>query len=500
MSAYSSLNTRRKAKANWQTWLILLLATLASMGVYLAVSANNLRIGFPLDDAWIHQTYARNLALRGEWAFIPGQASGGSTSPLWTVLLAAGYIFRFPPFNSAFFLGGFLLMGLAAQTWKGVAQVVDGYQSRFPWVGLVVIFEWHFMWSSVSGMETLLHSVVILSVTLLLIRTPPPWMILGLLTGLSVWVRPDGITLLGPILLTAIFIEREWKDITRAFLLTLLGFAILFIPYLLFNYSLSGKILPTTFYAKQAEYAGWQARSILNRFGESTLKFLAGPAIVLLPGVILSVKRAYKGKKWGQLAMFLWMLGYLGIYMLRLPAYQHGRYLIPAMPVFFFLGMSGIVQYFIDKHVQDKLHRIVRLSWGVSLLILCIGFWILGLFSYSADVEFIETEMVDTARWVKNNIPADALVAAHDIGALGYFDDHSLVDLAGLISPEVIPFLLDEDRLSDYLDQQHVSYLIAFPDWYSSLTSELIPVFTTGAAYAPSVGETNMTVYQWSHP
>jgi hypothetical protein len=87
-----------------------------------------------------------------------------------------------------------------------------------------------------------------------------------------------------------------------------------------------------------------------------------------------------------------------------------------------------------------------------------------------------------------------------DIGALGYFDDHSLVDLAGLISPEVIPFLLDEDRLSDYLDQKHVSYLIAFPDWYSSLTSELIPVFTTGAAYAPSVGETNMTVYQWSQP
>jgi hypothetical protein len=341
---------------------------------------------------------------------------------------------------------------------------------------------------------------VILSVTQLLIRKSPPWIILGLLTGLSVWVRPDGITLLGPILLTAIFVEREWKDITRAILLTLLGFAILIVPYLLFNYSLSGKILPTTFYAKQAEYAGWQARSILNRFSESTLKFLAGPAIVLLPGVILSVKKAFRGKKWGQLAIFLWMLGYLGIYMLRLPAYQHGRYLIPAMPVFFFLGMSGFVQYFIDKHVQEKLHRIVRLSWGVSFLIVCIGFWILGLFSYSADVEFIETEMVDTARWVKNNIPEDALVAAHDIGALGYFDDHSLVDLAGLISPEVIPFLLDEDRLSDYLDQKHVSYLIAFPDWYSSLTSELIPVFTTGAAYAPSVGETNMTVYQWSQP
>ncbi len=38
--------------------------------------------GFPLDDAWIHQVYARNLALHGQWAFVLGQPSAGSTSPL----------------------------------------------------------------------------------------------------------------------------------------------------------------------------------------------------------------------------------------------------------------------------------------------------------------------------------------------------------------------------------------------------------------------------------
>ena len=40
----------------------------------------------------------------------------------------------------------------------------------------------------------------------------------------------------------------------------------------------------------------------------------------------------------------------------------------------------------------------------------------------------------------------NAIVAAHDIGALGYLDDHQLVDLAGLITPEVIPFMLDEEH------------------------------------------------------
>src|SRR5690606_40074609 len=47
--------------------------------------------GFPLDDSWIHQVYGRNLAQTGQWAFITGQPSAASTSPLYTVLLAAGY-------------------------------------------------------------------------------------------------------------------------------------------------------------------------------------------------------------------------------------------------------------------------------------------------------------------------------------------------------------------------------------------------------------------------
>src|SRR3989304_2411743 len=65
-------------------------AAIVGVAAYLAASQATLRLGFPLDDAWIHPTYARNLALRGEWSFVPGQASGGSTAPLWTILLAIG--------------------------------------------------------------------------------------------------------------------------------------------------------------------------------------------------------------------------------------------------------------------------------------------------------------------------------------------------------------------------------------------------------------------------
>jgi hypothetical protein len=35
------------------------------------------------------------------------------------------------------------------------------------------------------------------------------------------------------------------------------------------------------------------------------------------------------------------------------------------------------------------------------------------------DVAVIESEMVNTAKWVAESTEPDALVAAHDIGALG---------------------------------------------------------------------------------
>src|SRR5262245_22736833 len=52
--------------------------------------------GFPLDDSWIHQVYGRNLAQTGRWEFVPGEPSAASTSPLYTVVLALGYLLNIP--------------------------------------------------------------------------------------------------------------------------------------------------------------------------------------------------------------------------------------------------------------------------------------------------------------------------------------------------------------------------------------------------------------------
>ncbi len=476
-----------------------LLAGTVALGaaLYLFASAAIYGIGFPLDDSWIHLTYARNLALHGQWAFQLGHPSAGSTAPLWTFLLAVGFWLHLAPYFWTYLLGSLSLFGLSVLGEQTARQLIPSYTPRLPWVGLFFAAEWHLLWAAMSGMETLLHALLVTTVLCALLTRSPRYLTLGLLSGLSIWVRPDGLTLLGPVVLTLALVEGTPPEKGRAIARFFLGFGSLFVLYLFFNLWLSGTPMPNTFYAKQAEYAAWQARPLYYRLGVLLVQLLTGPGVVLLPGAIGAVWLSVRRRDWPMLAAMLWCLGYLLLYILRLPAYQHGRYLMPAMPIFFLFGMLAFLE-FRRSPVLGRYHWAAQTAWQFSLVLVTFGFTILGARSYGEDVGLIESEMVVTAKWAAGNLPPDAVVAAHDIGALGYFDHHRLIDLAGLVSPEVVPFMRDEARLAEFLNQRGADYLIAFPAFYPALTRAAEPVFVSAGSFAPAMGEKNMAVYRWT--
>ena len=478
---------------------ILVVITVMSVGAYLVFSGFYQSIGFPLDDAWIHQTFARNLALRGEWSFLPGKPSGGSTSPLWSALLAFGFLIKLAPYIWAFILGALALWGIAVLGEIIARKVELAYHPRFPWIGIVFLLEWHLVWAAGSGMETLLYSTLVISVLGLIISESKKYFGMGVLIGLSVWTRPDGILLVGAVALAIFLNEKTWMARLKSFIHFSLGAGSLLALYLFFNLAVSGSPLPNTFYAKQAEYAIYLQLPFLQRLGEEALQPMIGVGVIFLPGIILVLISAVRKKKWGLLVAFAWLVSFLCLYAWRLPVtYQHGRYVIPAIPVYLLLGVLGLIDFrFLDG---SRWRWIIPTFWKLSAGIVLMVFWARGAYAYAQDVAVINTEMVDIAKWVAANIPVNDLVATHDIGAMGYFSRHNLVDLAGLVSPEVIPFLRDENRLADYLNQKGANYLVAFPDWYPRLTSNLTIVFTTNAQYSRIFGEQNMVVYRWPGP
>lgn len=482
-------------------WLIIPAVT-AAVGVFLVAAAVYFRAGFPLDDAWIHQTYARNLAQRGEWSFVPGQPSAGSTSPMWSLLLAGGYLLGLMPYAGTYLLGALCLIGLAWAGQCAYSTLEPAQKSRLPWMGLFLAGEWHLVWAAVSGMETLLIALMILLVCAALLRAQPNWLLIGGLVGIAVWIRPDGLTLLGPAFFSLVFIEKTWRGRIIATVKLTAAFLLGFVPYLLFNRVLAGSYWPNTFYAKQAEYAILVQTGLLERLGALARLPLVGAGALLLPGLLYMLWKALREHNWTVIALFLWWAGYTLLYALRLPVtYQHGRYLIPSMPVYFLLGFAGMfsaAQVLKARGVRWSV--VLSKAWLLSALLLWLAFFGLGAQAYAQDVAIIETEMVDTARWVAQNTAPEDLIAAHDIGALGYFGGRQLLDLAGLISPEVIPFIRDEERLAEAMDTNQVDYLMTFPDWYPLLSRRGVPVYISSGKYAPILGGENMQVYRWMVP
>jgi hypothetical protein len=305
------------------------------------------------------------------------------------------------------------------------------------------------------------------------------------------------------------------KTLFWRWLLIAAGAALLLVPYVLFHLWLTGQPLPNTFYAKQAEYAiilesfslwwrlfGGFGPPIESVQGVFRVIFI-GPQLLLLPGLVFAVWLTLKERRRELLVIWLWWLGFLLLYAIMLPVtYQHGRYQIPAIPWIILLGVWGTVRLVGLKPQQ----RYSRLVWRVvsrvlviTLMVLVIAFVIIGAQAYGRDVRFIETEMVATARWLNQNIAPDALIAAHDIGAIGYFTQRPLLDLAGLITPQVIPIIRNEPALFDFMVAQQTDYLVTFPSWYPSLSKNLnlVPRFSTDAPWTVAAGGDNMVVYEF---
>ncbi len=501
----SSVSTSGLDRAGSQQFAWLALLAAVSAGGYLLAARRLGFVGFPLDDAWIHQTFARNLAERGEWAFVPGRPSAGSTSPLWTVILAAGYWLRLD-YRLWTYLSGWAALTIVAWLAARFALRLGGGRIVAGATGAFLALEWHMAWAAASGMETLLAAALALASFDLLPDEAAEHefrrraLLVGLVLGLAVLARPDMLSL-APFLLALVLANLPFAGgretwVRAAWLAA--GPGVLVGAYLVFNYSLDGSVWPNTFYAKQAEYAVLRQEPLLSRlWNVGQLPFVGG-LVLLLPGIALSATEAARRRHWAVLLPLGWAAAFLGLYALRLPVtYQHGRYVMPVIPVLAVFGLTGLAQW-ARPDAPVLIRRVLSRAWIAALAVTTAAFWLNGALAYAKDVAFIETDMVAAARWLDENTPPDALVAAHDIGAVGYFARRPILDLAGLVSPEVVPILRDQPALRELILQSRAEYLMTFPGWYREITADprFSRVYSTGGRFSQAPGGENMAVYQ----
>ncbi|MCL5958887.1 MAG: hypothetical protein M1358_06130, partial [Chloroflexi bacterium] len=438
----------------WAVFLILPATATLYLGYVVWLGGG---MGFPLDDAWIHQTFARNLIQQGEFAYNPGEPSTASTSPFWSLLLALGYVF---PGGSRLwtYALGLLFLGLTAYVGYLLSRRLFPLHRRLAILAAAaILLEWRLDWAALSGMETVLFafsclSLIYLAALALMDQLSLPRVaLLGAAAGLASVVRPEGVSLA-----ILSFGAIVWSQKRRGLVVPAVAVWLVFLlPLVAFNLAVSGTPLPSTFYAKGAAYA--QPLSIgfvLTFIAGAVITLASGSLGVLVPGVAYVAYRVIRGVRGqssrdsAQVTAFdlgtltpansaafafvgLWVISLIVLYLVRLPAlFHHGRYLMPLIPPLTVVGLGGLV--WLRRAVSFQL--LARVYAGLAVLVFLV-FWINGAVVYGWDVKFIDDEEVSTALWLDKNTASEALIATHDIGAIGYFSNRRIVDAAGLSPP-----------------------------------------------------------------
>ena len=498
--------------------LIIIVACIATL-LYL----QRVDSGFPLDDSWIHQVYGRNLAEFGEWAFIEGEPSAASTAPLYTALLAVGYTFDLPYEAWTHLLGAFtlILAGLIS------ARLTERISPEKTWTplasGLAIVSAWHLIWSAVSGMETMLFSMFTILLMWLAWRELDKrsdkqshimlrGFIFGIVSALAMLTRPEGVMLAGIVGLLMLIVRPQGNF--RKTLMwggaSLIGFLLLISPYLLLNLDLTGGLLPATSDAKYAQHLVIiQQTTFFERLLIMTIPVLAGGQFLLVFGLIRFVVPHIKRIRINPQSLFyllpvIWIIAMICLYAVRLPAgYQHGRYVIPVIPAMIIVGVVGTTQFIMATNEDERdfaIGRLLSRVVAVSALGSFIYFgFILGPDVYEQDVDIINEEMVDVAHWIEENIPEGELLAIHDIGAVGYFAPRPILDIAGLINPEVVPIIDNEEALWMLMQDYDARYLMAFPDQVPGddiNDSRICILYQSNGRTSFNLGGGKMTVYR----
>ncbi|MGD8603901.1 MAG: hypothetical protein PVF49_04925 [Anaerolineales bacterium] len=459
------------------THLVLLaLVILAASGLFLSPDPSL----FPMDDSYIHLVYARNLADEGRLYFnAPDEQGVGTTSLLWVCLLAGGFKLGISGVVLSKALGALSLFIICAAVYQ-LTHPISGRRIAFL-AGLLIALSGNMLWFAFSGMETTLF--VAAALTALLAYRRKRWLLLGLLLGLMPLIRPEGILLFFTLAQIELVRRRKFD---RSMAKMILPGLLLALPWFVYLIVRTGHPLPTSGVGKQATtdlaishvlhqfpqleflklftppiyVLSWIAYLLLFALGGMSLpgpvlplSSLIGPldyryawlALLVLASTVLpllwpSLRRLVKGSNWRSwladdnrrpfVILMVWIAFHNVVFALMLPipgtASRYGA--INHLALWWALALG----FYFYRQRGPRL----KIAWLALLALLASSNVIYWDQVYQANQEHMRRVRIQAARYVAVT-PEVEHCAAFDIGALRLFGHIHVIDIGGLIDPDL---------------------------------------------------------------
>lgn len=448
--------------------LTLILSPIIIIFISMIFLKSNPNLSFVYDDSYITLQFAKNFFPKKGLTFDGTHYNLGATSPFHILLLATfNTIFHNLHFT-AVFLGIVSFIGLFYALFFYSKILYNDWRFSLLVAFLAITTGWLYF-DALSGMDTVLFMALMVFTFYLLERKS---FFYSIPLAVSILTRPEGWFLFLAILsflLLRVVLKRD-IDIIKQILIPVLITILIVLPYLFSNLRNTGSLLPNTAMSK-AFFFGEIGHSFKTKleFFLSGLKLfysnLVYPLFFIIFVFLFFAREIYRHF---YLIIFLFLFYFS--YLLLFPGstahywcrYQHIFY--PLLILIITEGFRNFLKYYGQRFMPIKnsraeatnensnstatigklFNRLKGLTLSLFVLLLIVINQYISLInvrdSYRQSVKSTEESLINLANYFKELTPPDAVIATHDIGALGYFSERKINDLVGLVNPEMTQF------------------------------------------------------------
>lgn len=463
--------SRRRSLAVWLVlWLMAAAALIGAVGIGRAISGEPALL--PLDDAYIHLQYGRQLAAGQPYVYNPGQPpSSGATSFLYPYLIAPGALAGLDDLRLALWA---LMIGAAALALSGWLIYRTGLAAGAPFwpsaLGAVAFAaSGAALWHAVSGMETALAVLAVLLAAYGAAARSDRWTLAG--AAFSALIRPEWaiVTVLAVGLLALRWgragVRRPRRWLWPLAVLLLIG--VQPVVNLLFTGSAvaSGNAAKSIFGTIPADPGAMLARwltqmariwaELLGGGFSGPLLYVALPALLIaLLGATALARRRETRPLLALIAGAL-LLGTAGVATLDTAFWHFKRYQMPMFALLLALTPAAALWFPRRRWMGPALGAAMLAGALVSIP----GF----IRAYAVNIGYINAQPLPMARWLAEYAPGDVVVAVHDVGMMCFLGGRTTLDMVGLTTPGAADYWRNgPGAVGEFLDAQRPDLVASY--------------------------------------
>ncbi|MEH0158274.1 hypothetical protein V6R21_29710 [Limibacter armeniacum] len=461
---------------------------------------------YPLDDTYIHMSIGKNIANHGVWGVTANQFAPASSSILYSILMAGGFVFTDSIYLPIYLNVIALLLLFVCLYFVSKGLKWERSTDLIMIAAIIILVPVHTL--VLSGMEHVWQ----LAINVLAFYVLSKSFVEDKQRGVSIlfvgilltFIRFEGLFITA--VAASIFVLQGKH---KSWMLLSLGALIPIVTYGVFAYLQGGFPVPNSVLIK-ADKPTLDLLGMLNyvqvwlRKMEAT-HYLYGLFMMLFFSVSYFVHREQKLGFWGYYAILLAGTTVLHLTFARTGwLYRYDAYII-ALAV---ITIVGVGQSLAGELKKQHLFTKLALGFGVFLLLhpLLVRTGQASLETPQASKNIYE-QQIQMAKFVHEYFDGKA-IAVNDIGAVAYFNDIELLDLYGLASMDIARLRASKQYnkagIQQVLSQQSPSLMIIYDGWFEGMIPEgwqkvgewkisnnVICAFENVSFYAPSEEQTS---------